>query len=156
MTVRKWLTVAAVAAGLGLGTALPASAADTKGQFTFGSLRTLSPDAAKAKAEAWLKKAGKFDQAAFDKIWAQDEVSVLDRTLATLEFGSPEAKTVLAAGTNSAVEDNDRMGQYMSSDSTESHSAPERLNLRFLHVFPTVESGRGREIATAPDPRYRP
>jgi hypothetical protein len=104
VTVRKWLTVAAVAAGLGLGTALPAPAADTKGQFTFGSLRTLSPDAGKAKAEAWLKKAGKFDQAAFDKIWAQDEVSVLDRTLATLELGSPEAKKVLAAGTNSVVE----------------------------------------------------
>jgi hypothetical protein len=104
VTVRKWLTVAAVAAGLGLGTSLPATAADTKNQFTFGSLRTLAPEAAKAKAEAWLKKTTKFDRAAFDKIWAQDELSVLDRTIATLEFGSPEAKKVLAAGTNSTVE----------------------------------------------------
>ena len=56
MTVRKWLTVAAVAAGLGLVTTSPATAADTKSQFTFGSLRTLAPEAAKVKAEAWLKK----------------------------------------------------------------------------------------------------
>ena len=31
VTVRKWLTVAAVAAGLGLGVTLPAMAADPKG-----------------------------------------------------------------------------------------------------------------------------
>ena len=97
MTVRKWLTVAAVAAGFGLGATLPA-AADTKAEYTFGSLKATAPDAAKAQAEAWLKKAGKFDQAAFDKIWTQEEASVLDKTIATLELGSADAKKVMDAG----------------------------------------------------------
>ena len=98
MTVRKWLTTAVVAAGLGLGATLPAAAADTKTEYTFGTLRATAPEAAKAQAEAWLKKAGKFDQAAFDKIWAEDDASVLDRTIATLELGSADAKKVMDAG----------------------------------------------------------
>ncbi len=104
MTVRRWLTTACVAAGLGLGAILPAAAADPKAEFTFGTLRSQTPEAAKAQAEAWLKKAGKFDQIAFDKVWNEAEVSVLDRTLATFELGSDEAKTILAAGRNSAAE----------------------------------------------------
>ena len=104
MTVRKWLTTAALSAGLGLGLAVPASAADAKADYTFGSLKAAAPAAARAQAEAWLKKAGKFDQAAFDKIWSQEESSVLDRTLATLELGSPEAKKVMDAARNATVE----------------------------------------------------
>ena len=103
MTVRKWLTTAAVAAGLGLGSAMSAGAADTKAEYTFGSLRAATPEAAKADAEAWLKKVGKFDQAAFEKVWAED-VSVLDRTIATLELGSPEAKQVMDAARSAAHE----------------------------------------------------
>ncbi|HKA07775.1 MAG TPA: hypothetical protein VKD71_11000 [Gemmataceae bacterium] len=104
MTVRKWLTVAAVAAGLGLGATSPAAAADPKGEYTFGSLKAAPPEAAKAQAEAWLKKAGKFDQAAFEKIWTQEEATVLDKTLATLEFGSPDARKVMDAARNAAIE----------------------------------------------------
>jgi hypothetical protein len=72
-------------------------AADTKAEFTFGALRAATPEAGKAQAEAWLKKAGKFDQAAFDKIWANEDASVLDRTLATFELGSEDAKKILAS-----------------------------------------------------------
>lgn len=97
MTLRKWLTTAVIAAGLGLGATLPAEAAATKAEYTFGNLRATAPEVAKAQAEAWLKKAGKFDQAAFDKIWAEADTSVLDKTLATLEIGSADAKAVLAA-----------------------------------------------------------
>lgn len=97
MTLRKWLTTAIVAAGLGLGSTMSAAAADPKAEFTFGTLRAAAPEVAKAQAEAWLKKVGKFDAAAFEKIWATPEASVLDRTLATLEFGSDDAKKVLAA-----------------------------------------------------------
>jgi hypothetical protein len=104
VTLRKWLTTAIVAAGLGLGAAIPASAADPKAEFTFGTLRAATPEAAKAQAEAWLKKVGKFDQAAFDKIWAMPEASVLDRTLASLEMGSDEAKKVLAAAKTAEVD----------------------------------------------------
>lgn len=105
MTLRKWLTSACVAAvaGLGLG-ATPARAVDPKAEYTFGSLRALAPEAARAQAEAWLKKAGKFDQAAFDKVWNEADLSVLDKTLATLEQGSPEAKAVLAVARNAPAE----------------------------------------------------
>jgi hypothetical protein len=104
VTVRKWLTTAALSAGLGLGLVVPAGAADPKAEFTFGTLRAMAPDVAKAQAEAWLKKAGKFDQAAFDKVWAEADVSVLDKTIATLELGSDEAKKAMAIARNAAVE----------------------------------------------------
>jgi len=104
VSLRKWLTTAVIAAGLGLGGAMSASAADTKTEFTFGTLRTATPEVAKAQAEAWLKKVGKFDQTAFDKIWAEPEASVLDRTLATLELGSDDAKKVLATAKTADVD----------------------------------------------------
>jgi hypothetical protein len=101
---RIWLTSAAVAAGLWLGFAPTGRAADPKAEYTFGSLKAATPEEAKAKAAAWLKSTGKFDQAAFDKVWAQDEVSVLDRTLATLELGSEDARKVLAASRTAATD----------------------------------------------------
>jgi hypothetical protein len=104
VTVRKWLTTAALSAGLGLGLVVPAGAADPKAEFTFGTLRATPPEAARAEAAAWLKKVGKFDQAAFDQIWAQADVSVLDKTLATLELGSDEARNVMAAARKAAAE----------------------------------------------------
>jgi hypothetical protein len=104
VTVRKWLTTAALSAGLGLGLVVPAGAADPKAEFTFGTLRATPPEAAKAEAAAWLKKAGKFDQAAFDQVWNQADVSVLDKTLATLELGSDEAKKVMALARNAMAD----------------------------------------------------
>jgi hypothetical protein len=99
------LTTGCVAAGLGLGLATPSWAAEpSKAEFTFGTLRATSPEVAKAQAEAWLKKAGKFDDAAFKKIWSEQDLSVLDRTLATFELGSDDAKTLLAKARSSAVE----------------------------------------------------
>jgi hypothetical protein len=104
VSVRNWLTCAAVAAGLWLGLAPPGHAADPKAEYTFGSLKAATPEAGKALAEAWLKKVGKFDQAAFDSIWSQNEVSVLDRTIATLELGNADAKAAMTAARNAAVE----------------------------------------------------
>jgi len=104
VTVRKWLTTAVVAAGLGLGATQSAAAADPKAEFTFGTVKAMAPEAAKAQAEAWLKKAGKFDQAAFDKIWAEEETSVLDRTIATLELGNADAKAIMSAARNAAID----------------------------------------------------
>ncbi len=105
MTIRKVLS-AVVAAGLGLAVTLPASAAETKTktEFTFGTLRAVAPEVAKVQAEAWLKKAGKLDQVAFDKIWANQEATVLDRTLATLELGNSDAKAILALAKNAPVD----------------------------------------------------
>jgi hypothetical protein len=83
---------------------VPAGAADPKAEFTFGTLRATPPEVAKTQAEAWLKQAGKFDQAAFDKVWAEADVSVLDKTLATLELGSDEARKVMAIARTAATE----------------------------------------------------
>jgi len=107
VTLRKWLTTACVAAGLGLGVNATAAAEETKvakTEYSFGSLRALAPEAARAQAEAWLKKAGKFDPAAFNKIWDAGEVSVLDRTLETLELGNADAKKVMDVARNAALD----------------------------------------------------
>ena len=81
------LFVAAVAAGLAV-SATPASAAEPakKPAFGFSTLKAATPEAAKAKVAAWLKAQGKFDQAAFDKVWNNQKRSVLDRTA---DSGSP-------------------------------------------------------------------
>jgi hypothetical protein len=104
VSARKWLTAAAAVAGLWLGLSPPGGAAEPKAELTFGSLRAATPEQAKAQAEAWLKKVGKFDQAAFDKVWAQPEASVLDRTLASLALGSDEAKKVLDLAKNAPAD----------------------------------------------------
>ena len=95
MKIRQLLTVATVAAGLL--SASPATAAEPakKPTFGFSTLKAATPEAAKAKAEAWLKSVGKFDQAAFDKIWADDKRTVLDRTADSLALGNTEAAELL-------------------------------------------------------------
>ena len=90
---------AAVAASAGLAAAAtPAVAADPAGKpvFGFSTLKPATPEAAKAKAAAWLKSVGKFDQAAFDKVWAKENRSVLDRTADSLALGNTEAESLLA------------------------------------------------------------
>jgi hypothetical protein len=69
----------------------------SKEPLSFGSLRTLSPEDAKAQAQAWLKQVGKTDastQKAFDAIWTKQR-PVLDRVAETLALGDPEAKKLL-------------------------------------------------------------
>jgi hypothetical protein len=84
------------AAALALGLTLPATAADVKkSEFTFGALRAASPEAAKAQAEAWLKSVNKFDQKALDAIWAQEDLTVLDKVAEALKLGSADAKKLL-------------------------------------------------------------
>ncbi|MCX7667144.1 MAG: hypothetical protein N2112_16550 [Gemmataceae bacterium] len=97
MSIRKWLVATTLTAGMVFGSVVPATAKDSdKVNFVFGALRTASLESAKAQAEAWLKKVGKFDAAAFNKIWDKEEETILDRTLATLELGSEDAKKILA------------------------------------------------------------
>ena len=87
MTIRKFLAAAALSAGL-VG---PASAADAvkAPDYSFSILKPMPAADAKAKAEAWLKAAGKFDQAAFDKVWANAETSVLDKVADSFALGHP-------------------------------------------------------------------
>ncbi len=97
MTVRKWLTAAALAAGIGLG---PAHAAEpvkpAKPTYGFGTLKEMPAAAARAKVEAWLKAAGKFDQAKFDAVWANESRPALERTVDSIALGLPDAAKVLA------------------------------------------------------------
>jgi hypothetical protein len=87
---------AAAAVALVLATA-PALAAEPakKPTFGFSTLKAVSPDVAKAKAEAWLKSIGKFDEAAFNAIWANEKRTVLDRTADSMALGNTEAAALL-------------------------------------------------------------
>ena len=100
MKIRKLLAAAALSTGLAAADATPASAADPTKKpaptFGFSTLKTATPEVAKAKTEAWLKSVGKFDQTAFNKVWADESRTILDRTADSLALGSPEAATILA------------------------------------------------------------
>lgn len=97
MRIRNWLSAVAVSTGV-LGAAGTGFAADApaKALSPFGAMKALSAEAAKAKVEAFLKAAGKFDAAAFNAIWAKDSKSVLDRTADSLALASTEAAAALA------------------------------------------------------------
>ena len=97
MIVRKWLAAAALAAGTALGAGGLASAAEpAKPVYGFGTLKAIPAADAKAKVEAWLKAADKFDQAKFDAVWSQEGRATLDRTVDSILLGLPEAATALA------------------------------------------------------------
>ena len=99
MKMRQLLAVAALSTGLAATPARLSAAEPAKKPtpaFGFSTLKTATPDAAKAKAAEWLKAAGKFDQAAFDKVWADETRTVLDRTADSLALGSPEAAAILS------------------------------------------------------------
>jgi hypothetical protein len=95
--IRKLLAAAALSAGL----AAPAAATENspatpkKPAFGFSTLKAAPADAARAKAEAWLKSVNKFDQAAFDKVWANDARTVLDRVADSLALGNTEVAALL-------------------------------------------------------------
>ena len=70
-----------------------------KREAAFGTLETMSVEAAQAKAAAWLQSAGKTDAAAqqqFQAIWKRDDRTVLDRVADTLALGDPAAAKLLA------------------------------------------------------------
>jgi hypothetical protein len=93
--IRVSLAAAALSVGL---VAAPAFAADAKKPaYGFSTLKAADATAAKAKSEAWLKASGKFEQAAFDKLWADESKSVLDRVADTIAMGNTEAAAILAA-----------------------------------------------------------
>jgi len=64
---------------------------------SFGTLESLAPDAAKAKAAEWLKEVGKNDadtMKKFDAIWASEK-TLLDRIGDTLVLGDADAGRLL-------------------------------------------------------------
>ena len=94
VSIRMFLATAAFSAAL----AIPATAAENavkKTAYGFSTLKAASTIEAKAKAEAWLKSVGKFDQAGFTAIWANESRSILDRVADTIALGNTEAKSLL-------------------------------------------------------------
>jgi len=94
--IRVTLAAAALAVGF---MATPSFAADTakKPAYGFSTLKAADSVAAKAKSEAWLKASGKFEQVAFDRLWADESRSVLDRVADTIALGNTEAAAILVA-----------------------------------------------------------
>lgn len=68
--------------------------------YTFGTLRALKIEDAKAKAETYLKSVGKFDAAAFAKIWSNEARTILDRTVDSLAMANPEVASLLKTAKN--------------------------------------------------------
>src|SRR5688500_6809316 len=65
---------------------------------SFGALDPVAVEAARAKAETWLREAGKTDagsQARFQSIWKEDR-AVLDRLVDTFALGSEQAAKLLS------------------------------------------------------------
>ena len=98
MKIRKLLAAAALSTGLAALDTTPASAADPlKPAFGFSTLKSATPEAAKAKSAAWLKSVGKFDEKAFNDVWSAENEhrTVLDRTADSLALGNSEVKALL-------------------------------------------------------------
>lgn len=98
MKIRNLCAAAALATGLAAGPAAaadPTPSAKPNPTFGFSTLKALGADAAKAKAEAWLKSVNKFDAAAFNTVWADETKTVLDRTADSLALGNSEAASIL-------------------------------------------------------------
>lgn len=96
MNVRKLFAAAVVGAGL---TAAPSAAAEPtpvkKPAFGFSTMKPATPEAAKGKAEAWLKSVGKYDEKRFNEIWKDEKRTVLDRTADSLALGNTEVEALL-------------------------------------------------------------
>jgi hypothetical protein len=107
VVLRKWIATAAVSAGAVIGFSDTSHAleptpppAEKPMVYTFGTLRTVKAEDAKAKSEAYLKSVNKFDAAAFIAIWANEGKSVLDRTVASLTLGNSDIAAILKEAKN--------------------------------------------------------
>jgi len=94
MTIRQWLTSAALSAGLGLGAVMPAFAAEKKVEFTFGSLQAVSTEAAKTKPSRGSRRPARLTTRPPSPRLGRRRSERAGRTLATLEMGSADAKKI--------------------------------------------------------------
>jgi hypothetical protein len=94
------LSVPALAAAL-LGGGVVGAAEEPKSAkdvLSFGNLQAPTAEAARQRAQEWLKSAGKTDaasQAAFNKIWDSDR-PLLDKVADTFVLGDPRAAALMA------------------------------------------------------------
>jgi hypothetical protein len=98
VTLRHWFAVVAGTFFVFGGQSAFADEAKRE-RAAFGALEAPSAEAVKASAVAWLKQAGKSDEASlrqFEVIWKQEDRTVLDRVADTLALGNAAAATLLA------------------------------------------------------------
>lgn len=100
MTVRTWLSAAAVSAGVILGGIGSTTAAEKSPEFTFGRLDVANTEVAKLKAEAWLKSTGKMEAGKFNAVWGNTDTTILDKLAETFKLGSPEAAKIIDESAN--------------------------------------------------------
>ncbi len=95
MTPRSCLAAAALATGL---FAAPAPAAENtvpRPGYGFSTLRPMAADVARARAEAYLKAAGRYDADRVAGIWVKTDLTVLDKVADTLALGSTDAEALV-------------------------------------------------------------
>lgn len=97
---RSMLSLAALAVLLIAGGQASANDKTTRG---FGAMETMTAATAKAKAEAWLKDAGKTDAATLQKlqqVWSNADRTLVDRLADSFALGSDQVAKMLADARN--------------------------------------------------------
>lgn len=97
----RQMLIAGAAVAASLATMSSASAVEpsrpaAKPAFTFSALKALTPEAARAKVEAWLKSVDKYDAKAVDAIMKDESRQLVDRVADALALGHSEAEATLA------------------------------------------------------------
>src|SRR5947209_6157537 len=91
-----WNGRTALALSAALLCATPSFAADTKKETaSFGTLRATDAKDAREQAKKWLTDAGKYDEAAFAKIWDSAEKPLVDKLGDTFALGNADAAKIL-------------------------------------------------------------
>jgi hypothetical protein len=105
--LRSWfLTLACAVPLLGANPALAQADKKAKEPVSFGTLRSTTPEAARAQTLDWLQGVGKADEATvkqLDALLAQDERPLLDRLADVLALGDAEAAKLLAEARDPAA-----------------------------------------------------
>jgi hypothetical protein len=98
MKIRKWMAAFTTTGLIALnGTAAePTIQPVAPSALTFGTLRSMPAETAKAKVADWLKSINKFDQAKFDAVWAKTDSTLLNLTVESIALGNPEVAKAIA------------------------------------------------------------
>ncbi|HEX4608948.1 MAG TPA: hypothetical protein VH092_12145 [Urbifossiella sp.] len=95
MTSRLCLTAATLATGLFAAPVVAAENTIPRPGYGFSTLRPMAADAARAKAEAYLKATGRYDASRVDAVWAKTDLTLLDKVADTLALGSTDAEALV-------------------------------------------------------------
>jgi hypothetical protein len=97
--IKNWLSATLVS--VTLATTGFATAAEKSPEFTFSRLRSSTSDVARKDTEKALKILGNIDGKAIDGIWANTQLSVLDRTIESFKLVDPQVEKWMTEAVNS-------------------------------------------------------